>query len=109
MRSAALPPELRHDRPRGDPQRPPARAPPRTATILGLGHHVPPEVVPNGPIAERIGVDDDWIVKRTGIKSRRRALPDERLTDFAVFAGRRALARRGRRPARRSTSCSSRR
>jgi 3-oxoacyl-[acyl-carrier-protein] synthase III len=48
--------------------------------------------VPNGPIAERIGVDDAWIVKRTGIKSRRRALPDERLTDYAVFAGRRALS-----------------
>jgi 3-oxoacyl-[acyl-carrier-protein] synthase-3 len=52
---------------------------------------VPPEVVPNGPIAERIGVDDAWIVKRTGIKSRRRALPGERLTDYATFAGRRAL------------------
>jgi 3-oxoacyl-[acyl-carrier-protein] synthase-3 len=70
-------------------------APPRTARILGLGHHVPPEVVPNGPIAERIGVDDAWIVKRTGIKSRRRALPGERLTDYAVFAGRRALSDAG--------------
>jgi len=71
------------------------RAPARTARVLGLGHHVPPEVVPNGPIAERIGVDDAWIVKRTGIKSRRRALPDERLTDYAVFAGRRALSDAG--------------
>ena len=63
--------------------------------MIGLGHHVPPEVVPNGPIAERIGVDDAWIVKRTGIKSRRRALPDERMTDYATFAGRRALADAG--------------
>jgi 3-oxoacyl-[acyl-carrier-protein] synthase III len=91
MRSATLPPELaaiaREATRNGDV----APAPPRTARIVGLGHHVPPEVVPNGPIAERIGVDDAWIVKRTGIKSRRRALPGERLTDYATFAGRRAL------------------
>jgi 3-oxoacyl-[acyl-carrier-protein] synthase-3 len=91
MRSTALPPDLasiaREATRNGN-----MRAPARTARILGLGHHVPPEVVPNGPIAERIGVDDAWIVKRTGIKSRRRALPGERLTDYATFAGRRALA-----------------
>jgi len=90
MRSTALPPDLatiaREATRNGN-----MRSPARTARILGLGHHVPPEVVPNGPIAERIGVDDAWIVKRTGIKSRRRALPDERLTDYAVFAGRRAM------------------
>jgi 3-oxoacyl-[acyl-carrier-protein] synthase III len=90
MRSTALPPDLatvaREATRNGN-----MRTPARTARILGLGHHVPPEVVPNGPIAERIGVDDAWIVKRTGIKSRRRALPDERLTDYATFAGRRAL------------------
>jgi 3-oxoacyl-[acyl-carrier-protein] synthase III len=90
MRSTALPPDLatiaREATRNGN-----MRSPARTARILGLGHQVPPEVVPNGPIAERIGVDDAWIVKRTGIKSRRRALPDERLTDYAVFAGRRAL------------------
>jgi 3-oxoacyl-[acyl-carrier-protein] synthase-3 len=94
MRSAQLPPELatiaREATRNGN-----MRAPARTARILGLGHHVPPEVVPNGPIAERIGVDDAWIVKRTGIKSRRRALPDERLSDYATFAGRRALSDAG--------------
>jgi 3-oxoacyl-[acyl-carrier-protein] synthase-3 len=94
MRSASLPPDLatiaREATRNGN-----MRSPARTARILGLGHHVPPEVVPNGPIAERIGVDDAWIVKRTGIKSRRRALPGERLTDYATFAGRRALTDAG--------------
>src|SRR5690348_16739159 len=66
-------------------------APPRTATILGLGHYLPSEVVPNADIAERIGVDDHWIVKRTGIKARRRAAANEGTTDMAVKAGRRAL------------------
>jgi 3-oxoacyl-[acyl-carrier-protein] synthase-3 len=97
MRSATLPPDLaavaREARHNGR-----AVAPPRTATILGLGHHLPPEVVPNGPIAERIGVDDAWIVKRTGIRSRRRAADDERLADLATFAARKALADAGVEP-----------
>jgi 3-oxoacyl-[acyl-carrier-protein] synthase III len=68
-----------------------AAAPPRTASILGLGHYLPAEVVPNEPIAARIGVDDEWIVKRTGIRSRRRAAPDERLSDIATHAASAAL------------------
>jgi 3-oxoacyl-[acyl-carrier-protein] synthase-3 len=68
---------------------------PRTASVLGLGHYLPAEIVPNEPIAERIGVDHDWIVKRTGIHSRRRAAPDERLSDLAVRAGAGALADAG--------------
>ena len=67
-------------------------APPRTASIIGLGHYVPHEIVPNDPIAERLGVDDEWIVKRTGIRTRHRAAPDERLTDLAAEAATKALA-----------------
>ena len=66
-------------------------APPRTARVVGLGHKLPDRVVPNGPIAERIGVDADWIVRRTGIRERRYAAPDERTSDLAVAAARRAL------------------
>lgn len=66
-------------------------APPRTAAVLGLGHYLPEEVVPNDPIAARIGVDDEWIVKRTGIRSRHRAAPQERLSDLATRAARAAL------------------
>ncbi|MGZ4230189.1 MAG: 3-oxoacyl-ACP synthase III family protein [Solirubrobacteraceae bacterium] len=66
-------------------------APARTASITGLGHYLPEEVVPNDPIADRIGVDDAWIVRRTGIRSRRRAAPDERLIDLAANAGAQAL------------------
>src|SRR5918997_254783 len=63
----------------------------RTARVTGLGHKLPERVVPNGPIAERIGVDSDWIVRRTGIRERRYAAPDERTSDLAVQAARRAL------------------
>jgi 3-oxoacyl-[acyl-carrier-protein] synthase III len=63
----------------------------RTASVLGLGHYLPAEVMPNEPIAARIGVDDDWIVKRTGIRARHRAAPGERLSDMATRAARAAL------------------
>lgn len=94
MRSATLPPDLATIA-REATRNGAGPAPARTASVLGLGHHVPPEVVPNGPIAERIEVDDAWIQKRTGIKSRRRAAPAERMTDLATFAGRRALVDAG--------------
>jgi 3-oxoacyl-[acyl-carrier-protein] synthase-3 len=70
-------------------------APARTARVIGLGHKLPDRVVPNGPIAERIGVDADWIVRRTGIRERRYAAPDERTVDLAVAAARRALTDAG--------------
>jgi 3-oxoacyl-[acyl-carrier-protein] synthase III len=70
-------------------------APARTARVVGLGHRLPDRVVPNGPIAERIGVDSEWIVRRTGIRERRYAAPDERTVDLALAAARRALSDAG--------------
>ena len=63
----------------------------RTAGILGLGTALPPAIVGNDGIASRIGVDSSWIVRRTGIESRRHIGAGERLTDLAALAGRRAL------------------
>jgi 3-oxoacyl-[acyl-carrier-protein] synthase III len=74
-------------------------APPRTARIIGLGHKLPDRVVPNGPIAERIGVDAEWIVRRTGIRERRYAAPGERTSELATTAARRALQDAGLKPA----------
>jgi 3-oxoacyl-[acyl-carrier-protein] synthase III len=70
-------------------------APARTARVIGLGHKLPDRVVTNGPIAERIGVEADWIVRRTGIRERRYAAPDERTADLALAAARRALTDAG--------------
>jgi 3-oxoacyl-[acyl-carrier-protein] synthase III len=36
--------------------------------VLGLGHYLPAEVLPNDSIVERLGVEDEWIVRRTGIR-----------------------------------------
>jgi 3-oxoacyl-[acyl-carrier-protein] synthase-3 len=63
----------------------------RTSAVLGLGHHLPEQVVNNLPISERLGIDDHWIEKRTGIRSRRHAMPHERLSDLATAAGKAAV------------------
>ncbi|HSS31791.1 MAG TPA: beta-ketoacyl-ACP synthase 3 [Solirubrobacterales bacterium] len=65
------------------------------AEIAGLGVAVPETVVANAPIAERFGIDEGWIVQRTGIEERRVARPGERLFEFAARAGERALAAAG--------------
>ena len=56
---------------------------------------VPETVVSNAEIADRIGVSDEWIVRRTGIKSRHIAEPQERLATHAIDAAAQALDRAG--------------
>ncbi|HET9074847.1 MAG TPA: beta-ketoacyl-ACP synthase 3 [Solirubrobacteraceae bacterium] len=67
----------------------------RTAAIAGIGACLPDTVVSNEPIGARIGVDSAWILKRTGIRSRRIAQPHERITDLCARAGRQALDHAG--------------
>jgi 3-oxoacyl-[acyl-carrier-protein] synthase-3 len=64
-------------------------------TVAAIGVALPERIVGNAQIAERLGVDSGWIETRTGIHERRHAWPEERLTDFAIRAGRDALARAG--------------
>lgn len=56
---------------------------------------VPSGVVPNSVIAERLGVAPDWIEKRTGVRERHLAGPDERLSSLAAAAGGEALVEAG--------------
>jgi 3-oxoacyl-[acyl-carrier-protein] synthase-3 len=65
------------------------------AEIAGLGVAVPENVVVNAPLAERFGIDESWIVQRTGIDERRIAEPEQRLSELAAAAGARALAAAG--------------
>src|SRR5437764_1926549 len=65
------------------------------AAIASVAAHLPATVVSNAEIAERIGVSDDWIVRRTGIRSRHIAAPHERLTAHAALAAALALDRAG--------------
>lgn len=66
-------------------------APIQVAGIVGLGRALPGAVVDNAPIAARVGIESDWIIKRTGIRRRRRVADDQSLSDLAAEAGRRAL------------------
>ncbi len=52
---------------------------------------MPERVVGNGEIAEALGVDEEWITRRTGTRVRHVAGPDERLDAFAAEAARDAL------------------
>jgi 3-oxoacyl-[acyl-carrier-protein] synthase-3 len=67
--------------------------------IAGLGVALPETVVANAPIAARLGIEEDWIVRRMGIHERRHAAPGEHLAGYAAQAGRRALAGAGVRAA----------
>lgn len=65
------------------------------AEMIGVGTALPATVVPNAVLSERLGIDAEWIVKRTGIEERRSAQPGERLFEFAAAAGVEALAEAG--------------
>jgi 3-oxoacyl-[acyl-carrier-protein] synthase-3 len=65
------------------------------AEMAGVGTALPATVVPNAVIAERLGIDAEWILKRTGIEERRSALPGERLFEFAAAAAAEALIETG--------------
>src|SRR5947208_12538984 len=66
---------------------------PRGAGIAAVGMAVPERVVTNAPIARRLGIDEEWIARRTGVRERRIAEADETLADLAARAGTRALER----------------
>jgi 3-oxoacyl-[acyl-carrier-protein] synthase-3 len=68
---------------------------PLGAAIASVGVSLPDAVVPNAQIAPRIGVTDEWIVRRTGIRTRHVAGPDERLASHATNAAAAALKRAG--------------
>jgi 3-oxoacyl-[acyl-carrier-protein] synthase-3 len=67
--------------------------------ILSVATAVPAATVTTAELAERLGVSEDWIVSRTGIRARPVAAPDERLSEFAARAGSAALSRAGVDPA----------
>jgi 3-oxoacyl-[acyl-carrier-protein] synthase-3 len=63
----------------------------RGAAVASVGMAAPAGVVDNAPIAARLGIEERWIVERTGVEERRIAAPGERLATYAADAGSRAL------------------
>jgi 3-oxoacyl-[acyl-carrier-protein] synthase-3 len=63
--------------------------------IVATGSYVPRREVPNEEIAARAGVSAEWIERKTMIRTRRFAAPDEATSDLAVRAADRALRQAG--------------
>jgi 3-oxoacyl-[acyl-carrier-protein] synthase-3 len=67
----------------------------RGAGMTGIGTAIPEGVVTSAEIAARIGIEEEWIISRTGIRERPKAEMHERLSDYATAAGAMALERAG--------------
>jgi 3-oxoacyl-[acyl-carrier-protein] synthase-3 len=63
----------------------------RTAGMVGLGCALPEDAVATGDVAARVGVEPEWILRRTGIASRRHLAPGATIADLAERAARAAL------------------
>jgi 3-oxoacyl-[acyl-carrier-protein] synthase III len=72
------------------------RPPLARAGIFGVGAALPDGVVTNRDLERVLETTDDWIVRRTGIRERRRLAEGELLAPLATEACRRALADAGR-------------
>jgi 3-oxoacyl-[acyl-carrier-protein] synthase-3 len=62
-----------------------------SAAILSIATALPAGRLTNAELSRRLGVSEEWILSRTGVRERRQARADERLTDFAARAGAKAL------------------
>ena len=64
------------------------------ARIIGTGSYLPPKVVTNDDLAEKIDTSDEWIRTRTGIKQRH-IVDQESTCDLGVIAANNALEMAG--------------
>src|SRR5215210_2905438 len=65
------------------------------SVVLGVGSALPARRVTNDELAERVDTTDQWIVERTGIRSRYLAGDGETTASLATDAARRALEHAG--------------
>lgn len=71
-----------------------------TGTVVaGTGMAVPSKVLTSAELERGLGLPAGWIERRSGIRERRLAAPDEAASDLAAAAGERALAAAGLAPA----------
>lgn len=63
--------------------------------LKGLASYLPPRVVTNAQLIQWMGAEirDSWIEKRTGIRSRHWAAPEEACSDLATHSAERSIAR----------------
>lgn len=63
------------------------------SAITAIGSYVPKRVLDNDELAAMVDTNDEWIVRRTGIRERRIAADDEFTSDLAIAAVRDLLCR----------------
>lgn len=63
----------------------------RRSVLLGVGGYLPERIVTNAELAQRVDTSDEWITERTGIRQRHIAADDQKTSDLAIEAARRAL------------------
>jgi 3-oxoacyl-[acyl-carrier-protein] synthase III len=68
------------------------------AKISALGTYVPPRLLTNADLEKMVDTNDQWIVERTGIRTRHLVDPGVATSDIAVEAARVCLAERGIEP-----------
>jgi 3-oxoacyl-[acyl-carrier-protein] synthase-3 len=61
------------------------------STIAGTGSYLPEDKILNSSLLENTGLDDQGIQRRTGIRERRKANPQEASSDLATYAAQEAL------------------
>jgi len=68
---------------------------PTSIGILGTGQYIPEQILTNQAIENALGLDENWIVRKTGVYQRHIAAPHEATSDLATRAARCALAAAG--------------
>jgi 3-oxoacyl-[acyl-carrier-protein] synthase III len=67
----------------------------RTAVITGTGSYLPARVLSNHDLQKMVDTTDEWILTRTGIRTRHIAREDETASDMGATAAKRALQMAG--------------
>ncbi len=67
----------------------------RRSVVAGCGGYLPERILTNDELAKTVDTSHEWIVKRTGIHHRHIAAEDEKTSDLALAAARRALEAAG--------------
>jgi 3-oxoacyl-[acyl-carrier-protein] synthase-3 len=65
------------------------------SVVRGVGAYLPKRVMTNDDLAKIVDTTDEWIVERSGIRSRHIAADGELTSDLGIAAARQALVRAG--------------
>lgn len=65
------------------------------SVVRGVGSYLPAQALSNAELAKKVDTSDEWIVQRTGIRSRHIVAEGEKTSDLGLAAAKAALAHAG--------------